>query len=590
MQASHAEQFGVALRGDFVPRNPAGVPVSEAGKMGTPLLQWAELWIKRIFIDGREFVIADEETGGGSSAIISGATSAASRQPKYLKASGSTNAATILAATTPLALTINGSAATYSTDVSIVGLTVAPATNNTCLVNNGALSGQADTRYLQEIAIDTVGSEITALNGTIAAFKLSTEVFLAFVDTTNGKLKILQRGFFFDSANAPLSRVTVTDNAVITLLKLSYIFADGSAPAVTFTSGRVTYSGAAPGTPTAGDYWLDTTVEQWKRYSGSVWQGAPEVNRLLIGYAVCDASNCIAARALDFDLAYDSQNSFSLEKISNTQLRSRRQTNLVNVYGNTIAFNTAQIWDITANLDAGLTEASSTRYFFYVKQNGALVISDVAPNYFIERRGGYHPFETWRFVGSAVNDGSGNLGAAVNYLPGDVVTLTSTGAVLNPHGLTYDLLLVGGGGGGGSGAAGGGNTTAAYTDATAGGGGTPGGGSASGGLLAKTGVTGAATAGGVPGLGGAVAERIANFQFFYSYAPQPATASAPGAGPGNGGNAQNILSDVGGGSAGGVYDKIDTRTHGFAFVGSAGTGTSGADGGTGTAIARFLGA
>lgn len=561
VKKTHIDQYATALKGDVVPRNASGVPVSLAGSLGTQLLQWDQVWTDRIFINGSEFVPTSDET---ANAIVSGASTANSAQPLFLQADGSTNACKILGAATTLSLTINSSAVNYTTDVSIPALTQAPASNNTCLVNESRLSGQNATKILTQIPIDTVGSEITSRNGQIAAFQISTEIFLAQVDTTNGYLNVLHRGFFFNASQSALSRVTVSNNATITLLSLCYIFADGSGTTGTFTSAPLTYSDTEPTSPSSNDYWFDTSANEWKRYNGSVWQGSAEsVNRLLIGFCVVGTSVAAASRCLDFSKTFTGVNTMRLSKSSATVMITDRDQNEIDVYGTIFKTFGKTSWDITADRDTGVSESANTTYYFYFKDDGGVVISNVEPNYYENRRGGYHPFETWRFIGSSLNDGSSNLSRSENYVAGDVLIFNALGAILNPHGLNYNAIMVGGGGGGGSAGSTPGNGTdtyIAYSDALAGGGDR--GGSASG--------NGGTYSGGDFGIDGDdndVASTAGGVNQAITYNDIALLSGNTAAGSGGVGEGTN---NTGGGAGAAVFDNIVNRKHGFAYVGAGG--------------------
>jgi hypothetical protein len=252
-----------------------------------------------------------------------------------------------------------------------------------------------------------VGSEISALNGKIAAFKLvngsaATEYFLAYVDTTNGVLKNCIRGAFIDSTSAAVPRVVFSDNNTITLLKLSWIYAktDGTLT-VSYTNPRVSY--VEPTSPAIGDYWYDLGTSLWKIYSGVSFGAA---GATLIGVCAQDATNCIAARSFDLFKAYDDHNTITLLKNSVTEIRSARQGAEVSAYGTIYKYERDYIrWNTATDFESGVTEAASTLYYLYVTEDGAPKISNKHP---LDRRadlqGLYHPNESWRCVGQVFNN------------------------------------------------------------------------------------------------------------------------------------------------------------------------------------------
>lgn len=455
--ADRMDQYRNSLVTDVVPRNSSGAPQDEAGNLGTPTYKWNTINTKSINIDGTPFDPNNLITDANQ--IRSGATRSGSKQPLFLQADGSTNALDILATTTNLELTINGDAVTFDSDVTVSSLTTAPSANNTCDINNTDFSDQEFTKYVTVIDYDNAGSEITALDGEFAAFSVgSTEYFIAKIDDTNSQLKVYQRGFFFDSSNNPVTRVTLADNDTITLMQLVWIYADNSGTSASAGYTTPSYSATQPSSPSTNDYWFDLTSEEWKRYDGAAWQ---VVNRTLIGYAVCDDSNCVATRCLDFTKEYQSTNTLQLEKASDTTLQTISDfDNYIHVYGNNFYYNGRITWDMTSDLESGVTEASDTQYYFYITNDGDIKISDEVPNYYANRQGGYHPFHTWRFVARCLNDGSSNLSTQViHFKHGERVKLESDSYVINPNGSTYlDVYAIGGGDGGGGGGSNGGDT------------------------------------------------------------------------------------------------------------------------------------
>lgn len=435
--ADRMDQYFNGSVADIVPRNSSGVPEADAGKCGTAVYPFSEGNFTTINIGGTPFDPQNLLTDKNQ--VRSGAVRSGSSQPLFLQADGSANELTILATTTNLVLTINGAAVTFDTDVDVAALTVAPSSNNTCLVNNTDLSDQDFTKYITEIDYDTAGSEITALHGEFAAFKLSSEYFIAKIDNTNSKLKVYQRGFFFDSTNAPIDREVISDGDTITLMSLAWVYADNSGSSASVGYTTPIYASTAPSSPATNDYWYDVTNQQWKRYDGAAWQ---VVNRILIGYAVIDTANCVATRCVDFSKVYSSDNTFRLEKATASTLQTITDfENTISVYGNNFYYNGRLTWDMATDLESGVTEAADTIYYFYITDEGGVKISDEAPNYFRERGGGYHPFHTWRFVARGVNDSSFDLTSQViHFAKNELIVFEDDDFLINPNGLINALV------------------------------------------------------------------------------------------------------------------------------------------------------
>ncbi len=451
------DQYFNALVNDVVPRNSGGSPESEAGRLGTETYQWDELHVKNnVYINGLPI---STSSGGSDLAltdsrnyVLSGRTRASDdNTPIYLLPSGSTNTCTISASSTTLEVLINGAATQFTSDVTITGLQSAPSSNNTCLVNDAGFTSQTFTSVIREIPIDTIGTEITALNGKVAGFSIgATEYFLAVVDTTNSYLLIDRRGSFINSSGVAFQRQTIADNATITLMKTAWVFAEN-----TGTTGAVTYnnpyvSGTAPTSPSTGDYWYDLANSEWKVWSGSAWNSS---NRVLIGVVLINSSGvAVASRCIDFRKAFNNKNSLVLRKFNNGVLMSDSTYNEISVYGNYLSITNPILWNMASDLGDGLSEASSTTYYFYLTHQGKPFITNLIPEWREDLQGAYHPYKSYRFVAECANDGSSNLGTPVNSAYGRMNLITSTGTSywLKPAGVKFIKVRQCGAGSGGS--------------------------------------------------------------------------------------------------------------------------------------------
>lgn len=357
-------------------------------------------------------------SSANSNRLVSGRVRTTSSQPVFLVPNGAARTVKLDGTPTNFKYYVNGTEYTISSDVTLTNLTAAPSSNNTCLVNDSTAADQAWTKYTgengSEIPVDTMGTEITALVGKFAGFKIAgttDEYFLAYVKSATSLTKI-RRGYFFDSSDNPIPRAGYTNNDVITLMKLSWIYAktDGTLE-VGYTNP--TYGKDEPSSPATGDFWFDTDNQTWKKYSGTSFAAS---NSTLVGICLQDTSNTVAARSFEFFLGYSDTNNLELILESNTQVK----TNLpghVNVWGVQIRNDQGlYTWDMTLDLESGVTEGASTDYFFYLTEEGDKIISDIRP---YDRRadlqGYYHPYHSWRCLGSAFNDGSSNLGTVNSY-------------------------------------------------------------------------------------------------------------------------------------------------------------------------------
>lgn len=352
--------------------------------------------------------------------LVSGRVLTTSDQPAFLVANGAAKTVKLDGLPTQFIYYVDGTEYSIATDVTLTGLTAAPSTNNTALVNDAVWAAQYWTKYMgedgTEIPIDTAGSEITALIGKFAAFKIvhaaTTEYIYAYVKSATALSKV-RRGYFFDSTDAAIPRLPLTDNDVLTLMKLTWVFAktDGT---LTATYNPPIWSDDEPTSPSLGDYWFDYSANTWKVYGVGSYATASAV---LVGMCIQDATNCVASRSFEFFKNYDTTNSVELLLESNTQVKSRFPGSQVSVWGAVVKNDyNVHTWDMTLDLESGVTEAASTYYYFYITETGDKIISNKKPH---DRRedlqGHYHPSNSWRCVGRAFNNASSNLEQVESY-------------------------------------------------------------------------------------------------------------------------------------------------------------------------------
>jgi len=412
--------FNTALNSDFVGRNSSGVPTASQN-LGTVAIPWGTVRANSIVANGT--TIDPELIAVPQNSIISGKKRSTSNQPAFITPNGGALTAIIAMTATDLVFDVNGTTVTGVADVTLSGLTAAPGSNNTALVNNVAAADQSDTRMWGEefhrrgITIGTIGTEITSLNGKWAAFKVnnggSNEYFMAFVDTTNNQLIKARRGYFYDSALAPINRIVFSNTDVITLMKLGWVFlqSNGTTAEVSYTNP--VWSINSPSGPATGDYWYDLANNTWKRYDGASFQ---IINRTLIGLVIMDSTNCVAARSYDFYKNHRPENNIRLEVQTTEIVRAAHSNVKVFVNGNLIQYGQyLPTWNITTDL-AGSTdmydaaEQASRHYFMYLKDTGDEVISDIEPYYRADLNGlWYHPHNPWRAVGIAFNNTGSNI-------------------------------------------------------------------------------------------------------------------------------------------------------------------------------------
>jgi hypothetical protein len=358
-------------------------------------------------------------TGLTDNRLVSGRVLSTSAQPAFLVPNGAARTIKLDGTPTNFLYYVDGIQYTISTDVTLTPLTAAPSSNNTCLIDDAIAADQYWTKYAgedgTEIPVDAMGTEISNLVGKFAAFKLDngaeTEYFTAYVKSTTSLTKA-RRGYFFDSADAPKPRVFYSNNDTITLLKLTWVFAQSDGT-LTVSYTNPVWSDDEPSSPSTGDYWFDLSANTWKVYGVASFSSA---NAILVGICVQDTANTIGARSFEFFDDYSDTNTIELFAESNTQVKSRRPGH-ISVWGSVIKNEqNLHTWDMTLDLESGVTEAASTYYYFYITETGDKVISNKKPH---DRRedlqGYYHPSQSWRCVGWAFNNSSSHLEQVESY-------------------------------------------------------------------------------------------------------------------------------------------------------------------------------
>lgn len=408
IDASHVNELTASLLNQFVGRNTSGVP--EPGKsLGTAAIPWGVVYADSMVVDGQ--AIDTTQITSLANRIVSGPTRALSDQPDFLRADGTVATLDILGASTNIVLSINATAVSISTDIAKTGLTLAPSTNNTALVNdanivNDLYAGELDAK-IPQITIGTVGSEISAKVGQYIGLQTATgEIMYAYLKDATTLTNVF-RGFFFDDSGAPIVRGNLSDTDTLTLINLGWVFAEDNGTTIDVSYLQPVYSYEAPSGPTTGQYWFDMSNQVWKRYSGTEFE---IINRTIIGLVALDDTAAIATRSADFTRNFRELNNVEVELASSEIVRSNRFENRVSVYGNEIIQDYNKMsWNITTDLESGQVEAASTLYYLYVSTKGQRVMSTHRPFERADLKGYYHPYHSWRCVGIAFNNGSNDL-------------------------------------------------------------------------------------------------------------------------------------------------------------------------------------
>jgi hypothetical protein len=415
--ASFWNEIHDALEEDFVGRSSAGVPTASKN-LGSAAFPWGTLRADALVIGGSS--VDTSQVAAPNFRVISGATRSSSNQPGFLVPAGSGNGLSVTLDGTPTSFVfdVNGATVTISSDIAKGSLTAAPGSNNTCDFDDTDAADGESTRTWGEtdaekttITVDAMGSEITSLVGSWQAFSHGSEVFYAYVKSST-ELTKAYRGFFYDENIAPVNRDVFTNNDTITLLKTGYVFVDSDGATIDVTYNNPVWSFTAPSSPVTADYWFDMGNTLWKRYDGATFQ---TVNRTFVGMVVNDTTDCLYARCVDFDVRYKADNTIQLQLQSTSIAEATHVNQMCHVAGNELKFELgAPEWNITTDLATSAdmynaTEQASTDYYYYIKDTGAVVISDISPYWRPDLQGWYQPHNPWRCIGKAFNDSGSDL-------------------------------------------------------------------------------------------------------------------------------------------------------------------------------------
>jgi len=327
--------------------------------------------------------------------------------PDFMQFVPSTTNGTITAggSNVNLQLKINAVDVTVTADIAVNGMNTAPAANNTCLVNDIAYSNQSFTKTEGEfgdtfIVIDTIGTEITGLNGTVQPFLQGGEMFFALIDTTNTKLVSFERGI------AGTAREALSNNDTITLLKASYIFLDQDGSTVFISNEYPRYLETDPGTAPTNDIIFNTTEQVWKQFDGFVWTA---LDAIFLGTFILDNTESIAAISNQFDLGWAENANFEIKHIDNDTVQF--EISDVFVGGVNHRFREPSVRQVTlsGNLEPSEVESANTLYYIYIDRNGQYFFSTKAPRNKDLRQGLYHPQRNWRCLSVVANDSSSDI-------------------------------------------------------------------------------------------------------------------------------------------------------------------------------------
>jgi len=413
-----------ALLGDLMMRSPSTGAVSDgAGNIGSATDGRPDyVHVKTgITVAGKSIDFSKLETD--RLRIISGKAED-DGYPAFLEAGGGSNAYfKILGASTTLRLGFGAVSFDITSDLQSQTLGLAPAANNTCLVN-GSPGTNRNVPTIGEwgglITVDTAGSEINSLSDDVVPMMIDNgtdqEIMLCRV-MGGTKIKPFKRGI------GGTNRITYADNDTITLLKGHWIFYDVVTGDINTRDNPGYHAPPAVGstTPSYGtnwstnDRWYNTTTKRWYKYTGSVWQLTNEIH---LGYAICDSSGCTHVEPADFDLNWDDH--LEIETFfTETGDVFIRGAFSVSVAGERIDYNTiinkagndytTEFKFDTNHLDDDTTITTYTLYYVYLDKFGKIWFSNKCPRARDFKKGLYHPKKYWRCIATAQSGSTSSL-------------------------------------------------------------------------------------------------------------------------------------------------------------------------------------
>lgn len=341
---------------------------------------------------------------GTEDGVISGAAKA-SGYPQFLSVTGTDQRFSILGATTPLVMQIDGQRYQLNTNLTLGSdLPLAPSSDNTGTVGEG--DGSSQTCYFGEYGgrinlSGAPGSGITALENVLQAYNLAnganSEICLARFLTSQiwdpaYKIVPIIRGVC-GTDRQPLTSASTT----LTLLQAHWIFLNKDMATIVVTENEPHYQATAPSGPSTNDFWFNTTLKSWARWNGSAWvyEGYG-----YLGYAVTDSAHCIGVEHADFQ-GINWDGTLSYKKLTSDEYNEYNYRihgpGRVSVAGVMVSLDEEIIKGASGPDEAG--NGGWPWFFVYLKPDGTLINSPKGPRKRDFRKGWYHPSQYWRCIG-----------------------------------------------------------------------------------------------------------------------------------------------------------------------------------------------
>lgn len=412
IEASHINELGEALSGDFIGRNASGSP-AEAQNLGNATTPWGTIFCSDIIVDGNR--IETDQLSVSPNRILEDAgllPRPYNRRPEYLNPDGGLNLrirnlrctinntlveigdpGIVIENTTPFQSGIGSCNPASGTDFNHLRDTFEDGRDGTNLYLEGGANWQ---NYFQGQIGKRVGFNLFPSN----AVGWNACTGIANYDATTGKYFLsncelniagdgeqVERIYDYVQSDSDIVRGTFNNAGGIEFILIGYIFLDVDGSTVTVTYNEPIYSASPPsGTPEVNDFWFQLSSQRWFQYDGANWI---QVEKAFIGRFFNDTAVCRAARPLHLSAKYSNESTLSRLRIDESakKVLSMNSRDIVSVYGNTIdSGNRGLEWDIEDLVD---NVDPTDVYYLTLTNEGDRLITRTLPQYIQELKGYY---------------------------------------------------------------------------------------------------------------------------------------------------------------------------------------------------------
>lgn len=291
-------------------------------------------------------------------------------------------------------------------------VTVAPMSNNTVTISDMNCDGSEDSKYLTEINITDIKSNVLTLNQQLVAFlSPNNEIIMGYLDADNGVLKYITRGGFISAPNTPNRLGVLSNNTQLTLLSLNKIYINPSNPSQVEADNHPQYwSNYEISGLNNGDKLFKPALRKWYNFDGAFYA----YDYVFLGYAVCDSTHCIGCKTVDAPLNIMGLNNITLDYNETTLFTTSKRIllsccdKIVDLDVGIIKWNESVLYDTSSILP-------STTYYAYINTYGTPYLSPIRPIYWDLVNYYRHPYHYWRCLGEATTSSNGSFINIKNY-------------------------------------------------------------------------------------------------------------------------------------------------------------------------------